>query len=70
LNIKKEALYCLSNAIANADTITREIIIENDKNRIIPSVLSNALTMKDNKLLGNIMESVQALIELDSIFHW
>ena len=62
IDIKKEALWVVTNALTCCDSQTYWQILDSSKDFIIDGLI-NALNMTDDKLLGNVLETFEKILE-------
>jgi importin subunit alpha-1 len=66
---RKEAVWVLVNAITGADAILKKKIFEHNGG-IIVKILAQGLIFTDNRLLNNVLEALDELLNLDKVFGW
>ncbi len=63
IDIKKEALWVVTNALNCCDSHTYWEILGSSKDFIIIDGLINALRLTDDKLIGNVLETFERILE-------
>ncbi|CDW81557.1 karyopherin alpha [Stylonychia lemnae] len=66
---KRESLFVLCNAITGADFVLRKRILERGAD-LMMSTLISGLYLQDQKILKNLMEAFDCLLDLDRFYDW
>jgi hypothetical protein len=69
IDLRKESLWVFTNGITGCDMMVRKRFLEKYGDELIVSLLQG-LYLQDVRLLSNLMEAIEALLQLDEFFDW
>jgi hypothetical protein len=69
IDLRKESLWVFCNGISGVDMFARKKFLEKYGDELISSIVQG-LYLQDTRLLSNLMEALEALLQLDEYFDW